>query len=58
MEYKLDFTQISLGDIIGYLITFIVGFFSGNIYKNYKVKKTIQRDIKAGGDFVGGNKIG
>lgn len=54
----MDLSQISLGDIIGYLITFFVGFLSGNVYKYYKNKKITQKNINAGGDVVGGNKIG
>lgn len=52
--------EITLGDIIGYLLTFVVGLLTGVIGEKYvmKNKKVVNqnKNVVLGGDIVGGDK--
>jgi len=52
--------EITLGDILGYALTFIVGIFTGIMGEKYSTKKkkvvNQNKNIVLGGDIIGGNK--
>ncbi|WP_162862493.1 hypothetical protein [Acetivibrio cellulolyticus] len=57
----MGFDQITLGDIIGYILTFVFGFISGGTVVKFSSKinkKTDQSGSIVFGDQTGGDKHG